>query len=299
MDADALLLELKRRIEDLERVARSIGDGSLRFFQETYQPTPRLQPAELGFLRTISLLYVYFFETGREGVEFLADKLDKFGLDAGGVQRKFLVIVKCLRTYSHHNLYLDSGHDREVIKNCESWFRDTCGTAVPVTEEHWRSCLIQILSDATRLLDFFGTVIRSIEADESTQEILREWRFRRDRYMSPQEFDSLVASASVDMGLQVDSVKFRIRFYDRWRRDLTLLPGTCDPEVEARKLVERSLLTDLDAVLPVTGKDIIEMLNVSPGPKVGELLRIARGLYLRDRCSKDALLKALRAHVAT
>ena len=51
-------------------------------------------------------------------------------------------------------------------------------------------------------------------------------------------------------------------------------------EVEARKLIENTLLTEMKSVMPIIGLDIMNYFGVEPGPKVGELLNIAKS-YLR------------------
>ncbi len=60
-----------------------------------------------------------------------------------------------------------------------------------------------------------------------------------------------------------------------------------------RKLIEYALLTLATPVLPITGKDIIEVLDVAPGPEIGRLLDRAHGLYRESPCSRETLLERL------
>jgi hypothetical protein len=96
----------------------------------------------------------------------------------------------------------------------------------------------------------------------------------------------------------IDVPRFRNRYYDRWTRELAVQQGSYDFEVEGRKLIEQALLTEMTPVLPITGKDIIDEFNLSPGPQVGDLLRLARKLYMEEPCNRDILLTKLRLEQA-
>ena len=87
------------------------------------------------------------------------------------------------------------------------------------------------------------------------------------------------------------------RFYTEWVKELELLQGNYDFEVEARKLIEHVLLQKMIPVLPITGQDIINEFNVVPGPIVGQLLEKARNIYNNEPCSRDELLEKLRREI--
>ena len=92
-------------------------------------------------------------------------------------------------------------------------------------------------------------------------------------------------------------MRFRNRFYDKWIQELATQTRNYDFEQEARKLIEQSLLTSTTPVLPITGGDIIDRFEIEPGPRVGDLLRMARQLYDAAPCSKDELLTRLSERV--
>jgi hypothetical protein len=82
-------------------------------------------------------------------------------------------------------------------------------------------------------------------------------------------------------------------------KQLELLQGNYDFEVEAQRLIEHTLLYEMIPVLPITGHDIMKEFNVVPGPIVGQLLEKARNLYNTEPCSRDELLEKLRLEIDT
>ena len=111
----------------------------------------------------------------------------------------------------------------------------------------------------------------------------------------PHEFDSLISIIAADMGHDgLDPVRLRLRFYDGWSRQLDLLSGDFEFEVEARKLIEHTLLSETTAVLPLTGKDVMEEFGIAPGPEVGRMLQRASAIYMSTPCSRKDLIEKLR-----
>lgn len=208
---------------------------------------------------------------------------------------KHLLIVQQLRTFLQHNLDPKEHQNLVIQEACEQWLKKRCGTPIPEDDPQWKICLIHILNEAIDLFSALRTCIRSIEQDESREQILHEWDFLRKRYHPPHEFDNLISKVAADMGREkIDAVRLRKRFYEEWVKQLELLQGNYGFEVEARKLIENVLLYKITPVLPITGKDIIKEFNISPGPEVGKFLERARKLYSVEPCSRDELLKRLR-----
>lgn len=280
--------------EEVDRLAASLKGIANGVFGPVSLAFPKLSPPELGFLRTVSYLFVLYSEVGKVGVKFLTEKFETYGIDASLAQHARL--VRELRTYLQHNLNPLHDHDRSIQESCENWMRDKCGTVIPARDEHWNVCLIALLSRSLDLLDGMRRTIRAIELDESRDEICREWQFRIERNHFPAEFDSLINEVAADMGRgEIDSVKFRQRFYDQWATELSLLNPGYEFRVEGRKLIERTLLNALTPVLPITGKDIMTSFGLSPGPQIGELLETARRIYEKKPCTRETLLEQLGA----
>ncbi len=291
---ESLMYQILGLREEIDQVTLKLNktDG---FFGSLSLRMPRFVPSELGFLRTISWLYVLYYETGKVNVNFLTERFSAYNIDSNKKLSKHQLSVQQFRTFLQHNLDPKEQHNLVIQKSCEEWLDDRCGTPIPGNEQQWNSCLINLLSESIDFLTALRICIRNIEKDESREEILREWNFLRNRFHSPYEFDLLISKVAADMGREnLDAVRLRKRFYEEWVKELELLQGNNNFEVEARKLIEHVLLYKLTPVLPITGNDIIKEFNISPGPEVGKFLERARKLYSAEPCSRDDLLKKLR-----
>jgi hypothetical protein len=284
------------RCDEMNRVGADLVASPRGVFAPVSLEMPRFEPPELGFLRSVSWLFVLYYESGKVGVGFLVDRLDSYGLDTDGRMSRHPSVVQHLRTSLQHNLDLSKPRDSGIQAASQAWLKRQCGTAVPGSEDQWASALFGLLQEALEFMGALSAVLRKIEQDESRDAICRDWQFRIRRYHPPHEFDELIARTAVDMGRDhVDAPRLRMRFYDKWTQELSLLDGEYNFNVEARRLVEGVLLTDVTPVLPITGADIMEVFGISPGPRVGELLDWARKIYESEPCTRDVLLERLRS----
>lgn len=259
---------------------------------------PRFSSAEAGFLRVVSWLYVTYREAAGINIEFLKERLSAYGLDPDGDASAHYTNVYNLRTFLQHNLDPARSRNRQVQEACTIWFKEQCGTPAPAEESHWANCLQAMLREAGYFFEAVRECIRRIERDESRDQILREWSFRRSRYHPPQEFDRVISIVANDMGREhLDAPRFRKRFYDAWTKDLQTRQPDYDFDTEARKLIEHALLSETAPVLPITGHDIIAEFGIDPGVRVGELLASARNVYEASPCSSADLLERLRQDV--
>lgn len=295
MSPDELLIAAVRAAEEIEARGIDFLKKTPAIFDKTSHRIPHLRNPELGFIRVSSWLYVLFFETGKIGVRFLEEQFDGYQIDHNCHLAKHTVLIHALRTFSQHNLNLTTTSDMEVLETCNEWFRSACGTSTPTQDEEWFECLKRLLQEATEYLNGLARCLRCIEKDESRNEIQKKWLFRKDHYHPPHEFDALISITAADIGRNfLDIVPFRKRNYDRWVQQLNLFQNY-DFQVEARKLIEDSIIKDLPSIIPVTGKDIIQHLNIPPGPEIGNLLTIARKKYQDNPYyTKEQLLNTLR-----
>lgn len=292
------MYELISLIEEIGSLAQSplirIQEG---VFGELSLRNPEFAPAKLGLLETVSWLYVLYNEVGKVNVEFLIERLVAYDLDLQNKHAEHFHIVHDLRTYFQHHLTPSELRSLSIQEACQQWFHERCETTVPRKEEEWKDCLIGLLNEALNFLQTLGECIRSIERDESREQILRQWEFRRFRYHPPHEFDRLIEEVAADMGREsIEAIRLRRSFYDKWIKELELL-GNYDFKVEARKQIEHALLSETIAILPITGNDIMEEFNLKPGREVGELLKRAQTLYQADPCTREALLEKLRQKI--
>lgn len=197
-----------------------------------------------------------------------------------------------------HNIDLTKPRNRRIQEICEEWFHNQCRTACPGEDEQWSNCLLSLLNEAVEFFKALKNCVRNIEKDESSVQLFYDWNFRRKRYHPPYMFDELIAIVSSDLGRDaIDIELLRKRFYDRWVNELKMRPGNYNFNDEARKLIEHALLFEMTAVLPITGNDIIKEFNVQPGPRVGEILKIAKIIYDSNPCPRNDLIQKLRDEI--
>ena len=288
------MYDLIRLKDETGRLARSLAAREHALFGTISHDPPRLNPAELGFLRAVTWLFVLYAEVARIGVAFLLEKLPTYHLESAGEHEAHFSVVVKLRTLLQHNLDPTVSHDRSTEDDCRRWFSVHCGTAVPADEEHWRACLVALLKQGLQFIRALQACLRSIERDESREAIVRQWTSRLETYHAPHEFDDIVREVALDMGRDaIDPIRLRKRYYDRWMEQLSQLQLGYNFETEARRVIEATLLTEILPVLPITGRDVMDALGIGPGPRVGEVLARARGIYLQNPCSREELLARL------
>lgn len=296
-DPKSLMYEILDLKEEINLVASKIEGGG-HVFDNMSLRMPNFTPPELGFLRTISWLYVLYYETGKVNIEFIKKLIPTYELDPEENIKNHLGSVQKLRTFLQHNLNLSEDHDYGIQNYCETWFRMNCGTPVPSDNNHWDLCLNSILKETLLFLKAVRDCIRKIEMDESVTQIVDQWNFTRKRYHPPYEFDKLIAVVSADMGKDsLDIIRVRKQYYDRWVKELKLNQGDYDFHFEARRLIEHTLLNEMTRALPITGKDIIDEFKIPPGPRIGFLLDEARKINENSPCSRQVLIEKLKEKV--
>ena len=292
------ILRLKEEINLVACKFDAIDGIDQGVFRQLSLPIPTLAPAELGFVRSVSWLWALYHEAGGPNVRFLGDRLSAYGLDPDGSLSGHLQTVADLRTFAQHHLDPVASHNSRIQEHCQLWFLESCGTHHPGNDGEWDDCLVGLLARAETFFEALLKCTRCVERDDSRDEILREWHFRRKRYHSPHEFDALILEVASDMGrAAIDHTRVRTRFYDGWCAELSLLTADYDFRHEARKLIEHSLLHATTPVLPITGRDIIDGFSIEPGPQVGHLLNRARTLYDQRPCAAEELLERLQTEM--
>jgi len=295
---ESLMYQILSSKEEIDDVASKLNEIN-KVFGPTTLKNPKFDPPEFGFLRTLSWLYVLYYEVGKVNVDFLTARFSAYNLDPDGKLARHPGIVQQLRTFYQHDLNPKESHNQILKEACEQWLSDQCGTPIPGDDRHWRICLDAILNEAIEFFSTLKTCIRFIEQDESRLEIISEWDLKCKRYHPPHEFDTLISKVVADMGRDnLDAVRLRRRYYDKWVKEMELLQGSYDFEVEARKLIEHVLLYEMTSIMPITGNDIMNELKVEPGPEVGQLLDKARIIHNTEPCSRDELLEKLRREIA-
>ena len=108
-------------------------------------------------------------------------------------------------------------------------------------------------------------------------------------------FSSDASVTARDVGRDhLDPARLRKQFASKWIDHLQALTGTYSFEIEARRLIEHTLLTETARVLPITGTDIMASLTgIKPGLALGQLLKAAKRRYDEEPCSGPELLQWL------
>lgn len=289
--AASQLMDLVRFREQIDQLAAALLPSRRAVFGGISLPLPNVDgSAELAFIRTASWLYVHYFEVGLVSVRFLVRR----GPVRSGPRfgDSHLDVVHALRTQSEHNLDTRSESDATVADVCNGWFEEHCGTRVPRTEEHWRVLCRSLLADAREFLMRIRDALAQIEREEGRTEILQQWEDRLNRSWPAHKFHELISVIAADLGRSaIDPVAFYARYGSSFAEGMRLLSDDCDFETEARKLVERAILSEAVSVLPITGTDIMEFFDLPPGKEIGHLLQSARALYEVEPCDSATLLR--------
>ena len=290
----SLMYEIGASKEELESRCASLLGVRRTAFQELLLRSPRFSPPELAFYQVVTWLYGFYYEAGRVSLQFLLHLLPTYGLEYEGKHRRHYQEVQRLRTFLQHNLNLDSRHDLETQRICEDWFSESCGSVMPGSGCEWNRCVARILMESGEFLVAVVNCVRVVEKDESSSSIVAQWSSRLSRFHPIHEFEALVAIVINDMGQSsLDAHRITVRHYDKWSQDLQLRSDDYVFEIEARRLIEQTLLNEGELPLLITGQDVIRELGISPGVEVGRLLAKARALYFASPSNKEQLLERL------
>ncbi len=295
---DATMYRLLGLLQEVDAVASRLDPAAI---PGVFGPISLRHPkfVELGFLRTVSWLYVLYLEVGKVGIDFLTARFGALEIGASESVSSHPTLVQTLRTYLQHNLSPERDTDRDVQEKCEAWFQRICGTRVPDGDDQWGQCVTALLEEAIVFMEALRACVRAIEGNESREAIIGDWAIRLSRHHPAADFDRVISTTATDLGREhLDIVRFRKRFYGEWTQALSILEGDYDFEKEARKLVELALLSQTRAVLPITGTDIMASLGLAPGRRIGQLLAKAKRLYDEGPCSAEELLSRLKAEAA-
>lgn len=292
-DAARGLVEVVRLRDQVDQLAEALLPNRSRVFGDVSLPLPHLEgSSELAFIRTTTWLYVHYFEVGRVGVRFLVRRGDR---EPGSRHGDFhLDAVHALRTHLEHSLDPRSTSDVVIADACRSWFEANCGTRLPRTENNWRELCAALINEAGAFILRLRELLGEVEHDADSECILRQWEDRLERDWPAHRFHKLIATVAADIGREaLDPLAFFSRHAARLSDDMRLLREDCDFEVEARKLVERAMLSETSNVLPITGHDVMGAFQIPPGLEVGRILGMARSLYEASPCGRAELLQRL------
>ena len=282
----------------------SATQGNALAFLPISLPQPDFSIPIHAFFTSVSWLYVLYNESGKITVDFLRERCEALGLDPEHLISKHLNLTNCLRTCLQHNVNTARIDGASKFHICQEYIDDCLGTKQeifrwPDTPENWNTVLSRFLGDAESVFASFSTGVGMVLADqESRDRSLQVLIARFDKRHFPYEYDDVVESACRDLGIDyVDVTIVRNKYYSTWNTKITLMNTNQDFKYQARMLVENTLVREEQLPPPITGADIINHLQVSPGKDVRRLLNEAYKIYNENPCDKEALLTSLREKV--
>jgi hypothetical protein len=252
---------------------------------------------EASFLRLTAWCFSLLFEVGRYSIPFLLDL--KFEQEHSRAARAHLgtrQIVQVLRSFVSHNLGFDEVHDVSLRKSASDWFVETCGATSPVTDAHWEKCFKRLCDDVRGCLDHCAATLSRVAAPNDDRElIINDLRRRLKRNWEPHQFDQIVESAAARLGEQINARVFRDHRIGAWRNFIASLPDDADPELELERLIDGQVADHFRSQLPLRAAEIMEALDLEPGPQVKKAIEIVKRLHDAGIREKDELLVRARA----
>ena len=248
---------------------------------------------EASFLRLIAWSYVLVFESGRVSIPYLL----RLPSDMQWHQRDLQAtrdLIHDLRTWSSHNLSFLDERELGISRRTALWFIRNSGTSPPNDIKGWRRCFECLCAEVSDVVSHCRSAVEfTLVQSEDGGKITDDLRRLLDRNWPACRFDRLVMDAATRIGQRLDVPKFRQTRLAKWRGFLETIPQDDDPETLVVRLIERDVLDHFGTVLPIDGNDVMSTLGLSPGPRVGEALNVARGLYGSGVTNRDELLKCL------
>lgn len=131
-----LALGLIAETENLRNLIFALVGGSKTSLEAPSVALPKLDPAELGFIRMVSWLFVLYFETGRISIKFLVAKFSTYGTDHDGRLLTHFHTVRCLGHYFNIILSL------EILMTCRHERPVTDGTGGIAGQQYQKPMVI-------------------------------------------------------------------------------------------------------------------------------------------------------------
>ena len=275
---------LNAAVADLRNSLRSfVGQDAI---SEINVRPPARDGDEASFMRLVSWSYALIFEAGRVTVPYLLE-LQKSNVNATFDPKSTRKLVHALRTWSFHNLGFTSDHDLELSRCVYRWFLKTCDVTQPDNDAEWHACYHALCIDVIQMVEHCQKAITFVlSAPDDGQTAIVNLRHRIHRSWPVSEFDKIVSDAATRLGMKIDTQKFRGKKLNKWRNFLDGIPEEDNPISQMTRMIERDLLDCSTDILPIDGRDVMNALDIDPGPKVGVALHHARKLFrsgIRDR----------------
>ena len=245
------------------------------------------------FLLLLAWGYVFAFEAGRISVPYLLKEPADQPTDREALKAS-RDLLHDLRTWSFHNLSFTVDRDLQIFQRTAIWFLDVAGNDPPDGNEQWRECYEHLSNEIYAIIKHCRRAFEiALTTRDERERVTSELRRRVDRNWPAHEFDALAKDAALRTGRNLDVTKFRQPRLAKWREFLETIPIGDDPKASLVRLIERDILDHFESVLPIDGNDVMRVLEIAPGPQVGDALLDARRIHRSGVADKDELLARL------
>jgi hypothetical protein len=290
--------ELHARASDLRHAFQTqVGPKAMG---ETGVRGPAGTADEAAFLRLTAWSFAILFEQGRITIPFLLqESLPNASAFEVKRHRETRAIIQSLRTWLFHSLTADNEHDLTISKAVSAWFLTTCGSTSPQKPSDWESCFRAQCAEVSELMTYCTTIISGIAAArEDAKMIFDDLRRRLLREWEPHQYDALIEDAATRMGETINARPLRDRHISEWRKYLASLTDDADCQREMERVIDGEVANHFRATLPLTARELMEGLQLEPGPAVKRAIELLRQLHDSGVRDKQKLLSGVAAGLA-
>ena len=261
--------------------------------------SPVREDDEISFMRLVVWSYALVFEAGRVTIPHL---LRLPGQNPGDPWDPRLArqLVRNLRTWGVHNLGFENERDMAMLRDVQRWFVNNGGAYPPGNATAWRSCFLALCAEVEMIVAHCQNAMASVllSADDGDAAIA-DLRRRIDRAWPAVEFHKLVGDAAIRLGISVDERRFSEPHLSRWRKYLESRLDGDNLDSAMVRMIERDLMDHYSNLLPIDGRDVMNILGLDQGPAVRSTLHRARELFRSGIRDREQLLRRLAETVSS
>lgn len=242
----------EQKVDDINTlISHLFNNSEVVFFTKVSVIRPNFQNKELSFVRLVTWLYTLYFEAGKDSLKVIKSSM---GSDSKKLYTKNSKLVNNFRTKLHHNLDRSSTRNFKIESDCHEWTKSVCNKSIPTSEEEWEKCSIKLLDEAFNVLNAIASELELMTDTPTQKEIfIFNWNASKEKCLKPFVYDEIITkSLALINQRNVDVVSYRQKYLEDWNKSISLLSSDANYEIEAKKIVESSIVKDFLIRLPVT-----------------------------------------------
>lgn len=136
----------------------------------------------------------------------------------------------------------------------------------------------------------YATLSRVAASSDDRESIFNELKKRLNRNWEPYQFDLIVQNAAARLGEQINARVFRDHRIGAWRNFIASLPDDVNPEKELERVIDGQVADHFRSQLPLSASEIMEALDLEPGPQVKKAIEIVKRLHESGLHEREKLL---------